>query len=364
MSAPTALPRAYGDAVLTATIRQDPEDFRVEERDAFEASGAGEHLLLTIEKRGMNTSFVARLLAQWAGVDERAVGYAGLKDRHALTTQRFSVQLPGRADPDPAALEQMGEGDGQALRVIAAFRHSRKLPRGALAGNRFVLTLRDVLGAHEAIETRLRTIADGGVPNWFGEQRFGHGGGNVAKALAMFAAPRRRLGREQRAMLLSSARSALFNRVLAARVTAGDWASGLEGEVWMLDGSRSVFGPEPASDTLAARVAARDIHPTGPMWGRGDLRSVAAARACELEALDDAESRALREGLEGAGLSQERRATRLMADALTWRWLADDVLELGFGLPPGCYATAVLAELGGIGNAAADRLRAHPPTDG
>ena len=87
-------PRAFGDPVLAVRIRAQPEDFRVEEVDGFEASGSGEHLLLTIEKRGMNTAFAAKLLAQWAGIDEAGIGYAGLKDRHAVTVQRFSVHLP------------------------------------------------------------------------------------------------------------------------------------------------------------------------------------------------------------------------------------------------------------------------------
>ncbi|TDK32666.1 tRNA pseudouridine(13) synthase TruD [Luteimonas terrae] len=358
------MPTAHGAPVLSATIRQHPEDFRVDEIDGFEASGAGEHLLLTIEKSGMNTAFVARLLAQWAGVDGRSVGYAGLKDRHALTTQRFTVQLPGREAPDIAALEALGAGAHQSLRVLAQARHARKLPRGALAGNRFVLTLRDVVGDAAAIDMRLQTIADRSVPNYFGEQRFGHDGGNVDKALRMFAAPRRRIDREQRAMLLSAARSALFNRVLAARVRAGDWDTGLEGEVWMLDGSRSLFGPEPDSPEVAARVTAQDIHPTAPLWGRGMLRSAGAAAACEAAALDDAQSLALRAGLESAGLSQERRATRLRPGDLQWTWLAPGVLQLGFTLPAGCYATSVLAELGEIGNGAVRRLPAETPTGG
>ena len=244
MSAVDAAPRAHGGAVLAATIRQDAEDFRVDELDAFAPSGQGEHLLLTIEKRGMNTQFVARLLAQWADVDERAIGYAGLKDRHALTTQRFSVQLPGRADPESAALEAMAAGAGQGLRVLAAARHSRKLPRGALAGNAFVLVLRDVQGDRDAAQARLAAIAARGVPNYFGEQRFGRGGSNVAQALAMFAAAGarsgRRMRREERSMLLSAARSELFNRVLARRVEQDCWDAALDGEVWMLDGSRSV----------------------------------------------------------------------------------------------------------------------------
>ena len=335
-----ATPQAHGEAVLTARIRSVPEDFAVEEIDAFDASGAGEHLLLTIEKRGMNTAFAAKRIAAWAGVAESAIGYAGLKDRHALTRQRFSVWIPKRIAPDIDALQS------DDLRVLDAQWHARKLPRGALAGNRFVLTLREVEGDCAAIETRLRVIAERGVPNYFGEQRFGRGGDNVSKALSMFAG--RRVAREERGHLLSAARSELFNRVLGARVEAACWDVGLDGEVWMLDGSRSVFGPEPWSEVLAERLARFDIHPSGPLWGRGELRSQGEARALELAALDGEPLGALRDGLERAGLDQERRALRLRPQSLTFDWPEPRTLMLRFGLPAGCYATTVLAELGKV----------------
>jgi tRNA pseudouridine13 synthase len=319
-------------------MRSTPEDFRVDEIDAFEASGAGEHLLLTIEKRGMNTAFAAKRLAQWAGIAELGVSYAGLKDRHAVTTQRFSVHLPKKIAPDLAALES------DDLHVLHSTWHSRKLPRGALAGNRFVLTLRDVEGERDAIEARLRAIQARGVPNFFGEQRFGREGDNVAQALQMFAG--RRVKRDQRTMLLSAARSALFNRVLEQRVADDTWDRAIDGEVWMLDGSRSVFGPEAFDEALAARLAAFDIHPTGPLWGEGDLRTTGQARALEEAALEDAESRAVRAGLEVAGLKQERRGLRLRAQAMAWEWSAHDVLRVMFELPPGSYATTVLEQFG------------------
>ncbi|MBN8214132.1 MAG: tRNA pseudouridine(13) synthase TruD [Xanthomonadales bacterium] len=333
-------PQAHGEAVLTARIRSVPEDFAVEEIDAFDASGAGEHLLLTVEKRGMNTAFAAKRIAAWAGVAESAIGYAGLKDRHALTRQRFSVWIPKRISPDIDALQS------DDLRVLDAQWHARKLPRGALAGNRFVLTLREVQGDCVAIETRLRAIAERGVPNYFGEQRFGRGGDNVSKALSMFAG--RRVAREERGHLLSAARSELFNRVLGARVEAACWDVGLDGEVWMLDGSRSVFGPEPWSEALAERLARFDIHPSGPLWGRGELRSQGEAQALELSTLEGAPLDALRAGLERAGLEQERRALRLRPQALSFDWPETRTLVLRFGLPAGCYATTVLAELGKV----------------
>ena len=338
------LPRAHGAPVLAARIRSVPEDFFVEELPGFAPSGAGEHLLLTIEKRGMNTVAAARRIAQWAGVDESAIGYAGLKDRHAVTRQRFTVWIPKKLAPATDALMS------DDLRVLEHAWHSRKLPRGALAGNRFVLVLRAVEGERAAIETRLQSIAAQGVPNYFGEQRFGRGGGNMQQAVAMFAG--RRVKREERTMLLSAARSELFNRVLAARVDAGSWNAALDGEVWMLDGSRSVFGPEAFTDELRERLAAFDIHPSGPLWGEGELRSSDAAREVETTAMQGDTAARLRNGLERAGLKQERRALRLRPAELGWRWHDDGALELRFALPPGCYATTVLRELGDITDAA------------
>ncbi|MGX9719689.1 tRNA pseudouridine(13) synthase TruD [Stenotrophomonas acidaminiphila] len=338
-----ALPLAYGAPVLSALMRSTPEDFQVDELPAFEASGEGEHLLLDIRKRGANTVAVARQLAQWAGVPEMGVSYAGQKDRHAVTTQRFSVHLPRRVAPDLALLES------DEVHVLAWTWHNRKLQRGALAGNRFRLVLRGVQGERAAIDERLQVIAARGLPNWFGEQRFGRDGGNVPAALAMFAG--RRVRKDQRSMLLSAARSALFNRVLAARVEQGSWDRALDGEVWMLDGSRSVFGPEPMSEALAERLARFDIHPSGPLWGAGEPRVTGAALELEQAVLADEQALALRAGLEQAGLKQERRALRLRPALMQHAWLQDDVLELCFALPPGCYATAVLHELGEVGDA-------------
>lgn len=346
-----ALPRASGDAVLAATIRTVPEDFQVEEIDAFDPSGVGEHLLLTIEKRAMTTQHAAQRLAAWAGVDVGAVGYAGMKDRHALTRQRFSVHLPKRTSPPLAALAAAGreEGGEASLRVLDEAWHSRKLPRGAHAGNRFRLVLRETQGEAPGIEQRLRTIVEQGVPNYFGGQRFGRGGGNVDKALAMFAG--RRVRREERTHLLSAARSWLFNRVLAQRVGDGSWNRGLDGEVWMLDGTRSVFGPEPWSEALASRLAAFDIHPSAPLWGSGELRSRGEARELEEAVLADAGCAALRRGIERAGMRQERRATRLRAGALSWHREDAETWVLSFALPPSGYATALLAELGPVRDA-------------
>lgn len=342
-AAVAALPRALGEPVLAGTFRTVAEDFFVEELPAFEASGSGEHLLLTIEKQGLTTHQALARIARWAGVAESAIGYAGLKDRHARTRQRLSVWLPKQTAPDTALLHS------DALQVLDAHWHRRKLPRGALAGNRFVLRLREVRGEKTAIAERLAAIARHGVPNYFGEQRFGRGGRNVQKALAMFAGQRVR--RDTRSLLLSAARAEIFNAILAGRVQRGTWQSACAGEVFMLAGSHSLFGPLPLDETLHARLAQQDIHPTGALWGQGSLRS--EAEVAQWEADVAASHAALCAGLEAAGLKQERRSLRLPVAGLQHRWLAEDVLELAFSLPAGSYATVVLRELGTLRDASA-----------
>lgn len=329
------LPHAHGAPPLTAQLRASPEDFVVEEMLGYEADGQGEHALLWVEKRSANTDWVARELARFAGVPPVAVGYAGLKDRHAVTRQAFSVQLAGKPDPDWSAFPHA------EVKVLAATRHSRKLKRGALRGNRFVLTLRAVQGDHAAAERVLEQIAARGVPNYFGEQRFGREGSNVAQARAMFAG--RRVDRDKRSFLLSAARSHIFNAVLAARVEQDAWDTPLDGEIWSLAGSRSWFGPEPFDATLAERLARMDIHPSGPMWGQGEPPTAGVAGALERGmAADHAD---LVDGLAAARMDQERRALRLVPNNLRWRWLPDDALELSFELPAGAYATVVVREL-------------------
>ena len=336
MTAPESeLPRAHDTPPLMAELRSTPEDFRVEEILGYDADGEGEHALLWVEKRDANTDWVARELARFAGVSPMNVGYAGLKDRHAVTRQAFTVQLPGKADPDWSAFPHA------EVKVLASTRHKRKLKRGALRGNRFVLVLRNVRGDRTRAEEVLHNIVARGVPNYFGEQRFGREGGNVAQAQAMFAG--RRVDRDKRSILLSAARSQIFNSVLAARVERDAWDKPLDGEIWCLAGSRSWFGPEPFDEVLATRLAQGDIHPSGPLWGQDEPPT--AADAGELERTVAAQHRDLAEGLAAARMDQERRPLRLLPKDLLWRWLDDETLELSFELPAGAYATVVVREL-------------------
>lgn len=327
---------AFGEPRVSGCIRLRPEDFRVDELAAVTPDGDGEHLLLQIRKCNTNTDWAAGRLAQALGVPRRDVSYAGRKDRHALTTQWFSVRLPAGEPADwreqlPAELE-----------VMTARRHRRKLRRGALAGNRFVIVLRNLEGEIDSIESRARHIRSEGVPNYFGEQRFGHGGGNLDAAAAMFARSRRRVKRDRRAMLISAARSHIFNEVLTRRVADASWNQLLAGDVAGLAGSHSVFAVAEVDETLRTRVAGHDVHPTGPLWGQGD--SMTSGVVSDLEAHVAARNQALAEGLEKAGVAQARRSLRLSVPDLEVD-LDGNSAELRFSLVPGGYATVVLREL-------------------
>ncbi|WP_333687036.1 tRNA pseudouridine(13) synthase TruD [Methylococcus capsulatus] len=331
------LPRAHGEVTCRGRIRVSPEDFRVDEILGFDPTGQGEHALLHIRKTGENTDHVAQRIARLAGVKPMDVGYAGLKDRHAVTTQWFSVRLAGKADPDWRALES------ESIAVLRHTRHDRKLKRGALAGNRFRIILRGLEGVCDGLEARCAAIRAAGVPNYFGPQRFGHGGRNLQEALRLFADPRRRIDRNKRSLYLSAARSYLFNRVLAGRVEHGSWNRGVEGDAFMFTGSNAFFKTDKLDEDIQRRVEALTIHPSGTLWGRGDPVISGTALAMERAAL--AQCAEFREGLERCGLEVGRRALRLPVPDLEFAGVEDSACELTFSLPAGTYATTVLREL-------------------
>ncbi len=332
-----ALPYAHGRPPIQGRLRVAPEDFQVREELGFALDGAGEHVWLWVRKRGANTEWVARRLAERAGVPSGAVSYAGMKDRHAVTEQWFSVHLPGKADPDWNA------DSHPDFTVLNAIRHSRKLRRGALSGNVFCVTVHDLHGDLAELTTRLECIIAMGVPHYFGEQRFGREAGNLERAEALLSGREKVRDRHQRGLYLSAARSALFNAVLARRVVEDSWHSALPGEALMLAGSHSFFTAEVVDEMIRQRVAAFDVHPSGPLWGAGELRSSGAVR--ELEEAVAGMFPIFRDGLAAAGLEQERRALRLIVEEATLEYPEARTAVLNFRLPAGAYATTVLREL-------------------
>ncbi|MBT3197609.1 MAG: tRNA pseudouridine(13) synthase TruD [Gammaproteobacteria bacterium] len=338
----SALPYAHGGPVATATVRGCPEDFRVVEDLGFSPSGEGQHRMVEIEKRDINSDWVATQLAKLVGIKKRDVGLAGLKDRYAVTRQWFSVDIAGKEEPEWAELERLPP-EGQRLTLLQVVPHHRKLRRGALQGNHFQLQLRALEGDQAAVEQRLQQIRERGIPNYFGEQRFGRGGQNVERALQMFQRNYRPRGRHEKGLLLSAVRSELFNQLCGRRVEAGSWDQPLAGDLFALNRSRARFQVEQIDAEIEQRIAEHDIHPTGPLWGRGALESWGEVALLEQAVV--AERKELGEGLEQAGLEQDRRALRLLPRQLEWRWPDPEQLELSFWLPAGSYATVLLREL-------------------
>lgn len=330
-----ALPRAHGGPLGSGRLRDLPADFVVDEVLGFAPDGAGEHLLLWVRKTGQNTDWTAGRLAALAGAAPADCGYAGLKDRHAVCTQWFSLPRPRGAEPDWSVLAPEG------IEVLAVHRHGRKLRRGALAGNRFRIRVRDWSPDPAALADRLALVRAHGVPNAFGEQRFGRNGANLARVDALFRGRIRRPNRHQQGLWLSAARSQLFNEVLALRVRRGDWDRPLPGDCLNLDGRHSWFPAETIDESLSERVARLDLHPTGPLWGRGDPPTQGEPRALE----DTAAARfpGWPEGLARHRLEQERRSLRLPVPDLEVVPVEQD-WELRFTLPAGAYATALLRE--------------------
>ena len=320
----------------TVRLREQLEDFQVWEQLSFEPEGSGQHVYLYLEKRNLNTDQVAESLARFAGVKPVAIGYAGLKDRRAITRQWFSVDLAGK--PEPA----WQEFNSDLVRVTEVQRHTRKLKRGSIQYNSFQIALRDYSAEVTELEHRLVSIQRHGVPNYFGEQRFGRDESNLVQFEKLMKGELRRIKRHQRSLYISAARSMLFNLILSQRVADKNWNCILPGEVLMLDGSHSVFPVESIDDDLVNRNAAFDVHPTAPLWGSGELMSTDKARELETQTLQPYTN--WRDFLQKVGLEQQRRALRVKVSDLTWHWQGKDVL-LSFNLPAGSYATAVLREL-------------------
>jgi tRNA pseudouridine13 synthase len=327
-------------------LRSSPADFFVEEQLGFEPSGSGEHCWLWIEKENLNTVDAAQRLAKFAGLGERDIHYAGLKDKVAVTRQWFSLHLLNREI-------DWSQWHDPNLRLLTITRHDRKLRRGTHRGNRFVLVLRNVAGDVDAFESRLEKIASEGVPNYFGEQRFGREGRNIDNARRWIIAGMPRKQRDQVSMWLSSLRSLLFNEVLAARVADETWNTAQAGEVFMLDGNNSVF-TQPTDDALRARLREGDIHLTGPLPGRAS-RVVASEAVGELEAAALAAHADDVAALDKAGLVAERRSLRLRVPDLRGEPIDASAWQLSFTLPRGCFATSVVREL------AATALPQFPP---
>lgn len=308
-------PSAYGEKVGAGVLRAQPEHFQVDEMLGFKPSGEGEHVFLHVRKTSENTQWVADQIAALAKVGKNDVGFAGLKDRHAVTTQWFSAYLPKGIEPDWKQLES------ETIELLGVARHSKKLRRGDHLGNRFSIIV-DEFECHGDLKARLESIKVGGVPNYFGPQRFGRNANNLVDAQSFLVDGKRIKNRRQKGMVISAARSYLFNSVLKARIEQGNWNQLIDGD------------PEES--------------PTGPLWGRGRPLSSGACLSLETEALSEHADWC--DGLEHVGLSQERKPLKLSVGDLSYDFSGHQ-LRLSFSLPSGAFATSVLAEIADVHDA-------------
>lgn len=313
------MPFAYGGPLGSATFRSELTDFVVIEDLGMQPEGEGEHHYIHLEKRGVNTDWVAQKIARLAGVKSHDIGFCGLKDRHAVASQWFSIYLPKGPVPDWSALND------EAVRILSVTAGKRKLRRGQHQSNRFVITLRDVENClDDQLQEKLQVVAQG-VPNYFGEQRFGRDGGNLVSAARWLEQGMPLNKMRDKGMVMSAARSHIFNVVLAERVRQNNWREALVG------------------DTEADFA-------TGPLWGRG--RNPVSADTLVLEEQVLANHHQWLSGLEHCGLMQERRKLILTPQDMHWN-LDQQNLILEFALAPGEFATAVLREVFHLRNASA-----------
>lgn len=333
-------PHAHGGPLLRGVLRAEPADFIVEEQLGFEPAGAGEHVFVQIEKAQANTDWVAQKLGAFARVAAVGVGYAGLKDRHAVTRQWISLHLPGRADPDWAAFDVPG------VRVLQAVRHDRKLKRGAHRGNRFRIRLRSVSGDTGSVESRLAAIGAHGVPNYFGEQRFGKRGANLQKGLDILRGNARafaaRMPRRVFGLVVSAVQSEVFNRVVAAR--RHEVHRLMPGDLAFLHKNGAVFAVEDAAREQP-RADRFELSPSGPMPGPDMAEPTGEPLRIEREALAALDlSPEQFAGLPFRIARGERRPLRVPVTEASAA-AVEGGLRLSFTLPRGAYATAVLREL-------------------
>jgi tRNA pseudouridine13 synthase len=331
-----ALPYLAADLPgIGGVLRARDDDFAVDEELPYAPAGAGDHVFVRIEKRGIATPVAVQHVARALGVRERDVGVAGMKDRRAVTRQWLSL-------PPPVTPEQARALALPDVVILDAIRHPHKLRTGHVRANRFRLVVRDVgddaVARARAILERL--AAPPGAPNYFGEQRFGIAGDNAARGRAIVRGdeppPRdRRLAR----LLVSAVQSELFNAWLSARIADGLFARAIGGDVMHLLRGGQFACEDPVADE--PRLRAGEIVPTGPMFGaRMRAPTPGSAAAAREAAILDAAGLAPDAIAEGT-----RRDAAIAVSEIDVAEATDRTITVCFTLPGGAYATAVMREV-------------------
>ncbi|WP_136483303.1 tRNA pseudouridine(13) synthase TruD [Vibrio sp. H11] len=325
-----------GKPTAKAKIKAKPEHFKVFEELGYEFSGQGEQVMIRIRKTGENTSFVANELAKACGVKSKDVSWAGLKDRHAVTEQWLSVHLPQGKFPNLAQFE----AQYPSIEVLAMQRHNKKLRPGDLQGNRFEVTLSEVSDMDDVLQ-RLQVVAQQGVPNYFGNQRFGRDGNNLHEARRWGRENVRTRNQSQRSLYLSSARSWIFNHIVSARIEAGCFYRFIDGDIALQGKEQSLVEDDKLSEwnalleqgqaAISAALAGDNALPT-----RNDAL---ALEQPQLDAEPD-----LLKLIGGNRMRHDRRAVSMMPQDLSWDVNGDEI-TLRFALDAGSFATSIVREL-------------------
>ncbi|GBD37345.1 tRNA pseudouridine synthase D [bacterium HR36] len=320
-------------------IRAVPEDFVVEEIPAYEPSGVGDHVYLWIEKRGLAADWLANRLARFLGIDQREIGMAGLKDRHAITRQWIS--LPA------SAASRLAEVSIPGLTILRISRHTNKLRAGHLRGNRFRIRIRQV---HPETSTRLLALLarlrETGLPNYYGEQRFGRHGDTLRIGLGLLQGqsdPRLEQRRFLRKLSLSAVQSWLYNRYLAERMQRGWLHRVIAGDVLHQRPQGGLFVAENVPGEQE-RFDRREIVHTGPIYGRRMFPAQQQAGQLDAEILRQAGLNLEMFQSFGKLLLGTRRDNLVYLDDLQAVVEGNDVV-LTFSLPAGSYATVLLREI-------------------
>ena len=317
----------------TALLKEKCADFIVKERLGYEMSGEGEFVALRVRKTDCNTLFVGEQLAKFAEVSERNMGYAGLKDRRAVTEQWFCLQMPGQETPDFSQFELEG------VEILEVTRHNRKIRTGSLEGNDFEILLRDAEETDE-LNARLDFVAHFGFPNYFTEQRFGRNGHNLTQALRWAQGEIKVKDRKKRSFYLSAARSEIFNLVVAARIENGSANQVLSHDIVQLNGSHSWFKADEKEDlsALQTRLENQDILLTAPLIGEDVIP------ASDVENSLVSQHSAFNPLMKQERMKAARRPLLMKAQDFSWQFEPEG-LRLKFYLPSGSYATALVREL-------------------
>lgn len=328
----------HGKPSASGQIKVQPEDFQVTEDLGYQADGFGEHLLIRVRKTRCNTHYVAEALAKYLKISMRDLSYAGMKDRQAVTEQTFCLRMPGKAMPDLSGFQLEG------CLILNVSRHQRKIRTGGLAGNAFQLIVRNIEPSAE-VDQRLALIANHGVPNYFGEQRFGRQGHNLTMARQWATGQIQIRCRKKRSLILSATRSYLFNRVTSHRLqTQGSLQDLLVGDCVQLAGRGSWFvATEQEFASIKQRLRQHQLAITAPLPGRGDAGPVQQALQLEQNILQS--EVALVALLQREKVDTARRKMLLMPQRFSWQWHDNCTIQLNFWLPAGSFATSIIREM-------------------